>query len=59
MVTAESITRLTEIGGSKANYQYLKQPNLNFYENQNIKMNAVTTTQNQASNASFSSLSYS
>jgi hypothetical protein len=30
MVTAESITRLREIGGSEANDQYMKQPNLNF-----------------------------
>ena len=88
MVTAESITRLREFGGSEANDQYMKQaklnfefgcsegndqymkqlklnfefgcseandqymkqPKLNFFDNQNIKVNAVTTTQNQATN---------
>ena len=40
-----------EVGCSEANDQYMKQPKLNFFNNQNIKVNAVTTTQNQATNA--------
>lgn len=43
MVRAESNTRLRQSGSSEVNDQYLKQPKLNFFDNQNIKVNAATT----------------
>lgn len=51
MVRAESNTRLRQSGSSEANDQYLKQPKLNFFDNQNIKVNAAITQQTQPTNA--------